>query len=105
MTDNPLVMWTGAVVGAISFVGTCGFLVWFMLDVREATYDVVETSRDIRQEQVAIREELALQTASLTAIRQEQDQIESRQLWMVGEVTSSVQSLSIDMGRILERTE
>jgi len=105
LADNPVAMWVGAIIGGVSFVGTCAFLVWFMLDIQATAADLVDTASDIRQEQISIREELALQTASLTAIRQEQDQIEARQLWMVAEVTSSVQSLSIDMGRVLERTE
>ena len=88
---------------------------YFIMDERERSLEQSGALAAIRAEQVAIRKELALQTADLEEIRHVQgtiigtmerrfDLIENGHDRIVGEVSRNGMALAVELGRVSERT-
>lgn len=102
ITRDHVVSWSKFAVVALPVLSACAAVFFYLEDSRDS-FD------DIKNEQVEIRKELALQTADLEEIRRVQgtiiETVDRGSEKVEGLIVDALQGMAVTLGRLVERTE
>ena len=101
---HPLIAWLSVVGTVVTLAAGVAGAWYFILDERERSIEQTDLLLKVRDDQVEIRKELALQTDGHKNIERSLDKLEDGQDRIVREINTGLLGMAVNVGRLLERS-